>query len=98
MLRVTIELVPFGVEEEARPIGTMLIANDGTGTPKSGNYAYAYNFTDRPDVPAKGTVKRFDRSMGAWALLKKILNDKFGANDDLADRLVEMLNEYDEEE
>lgn len=98
MLRVTIELVPYGIEEEAQVIGRMLIANDGTGTVKHGNYAYAYNFTDRPDVPAKGTVRRFDRSMGAWALLKKILNDKFGANDDLADTLVEMLNEYEEEE
>lgn len=98
MLRVTIELVPYGIEEEAQVIGRMLIANDGTGTVKHSNYAYAYNFTDRPDVPAKGLVHRFDRSQGAWVLLKKILNDKFGANDDLADRLVEMLNEYDEEE
>ena len=98
MLRVTIELVPYGIEEEAQVIGRMLIANDGTGNMKYGNYAYAYNFTDRPDVPAKGIVTHFNRSFGAWALLKKILNDKFGANDDLADKLVEMLAEYEEEE
>lgn len=94
MLRVTVELVPFGIEEEASTIGVMLIANDATGTPKHGNYAYAYNYTDRPDVPARGTIKRFDRSLGAWALIKKILNDKFGSNDELADILVDKLDDY----
>ena len=75
-------------------MGFMLIANDDTGTPKHGNYAYAYNYTDRPDVPARGTIKRFDRSLGAWALIKKILNDKFGSNDELADILVDKLDDY----
>jgi len=38
MLRVTIELVPFGVEADAKVIATGIIGNDGTGTHTTGNY------------------------------------------------------------
>lgn len=98
MLRVTIELVPFGDEEEASRIATMLIGNDGTGDRKHGSYAYAYNYSDRPDDPVSGTITRFPRSQGAWALIKKILGDKYLANNDLADYLVERLADYKDEE
>jgi len=94
MLRVTIELVPYGIEEDAQRIGTMLIANDGTGSYKFGNYAYAYDYTDRPDDPESGTVTRYSRADGAWKLVKKILNDKYSSNNELADQLVVMLEEY----
>jgi len=97
MLRVTIELVPFGNEEDAQKIATMLIANDNTGTIKHGNYAYAYDYSDRPDLPESGVVTRYSRADGAWLLVKKILNDRFSANNDLADRLVRMLEDYEEE-
>ena len=38
MLRVTIELVPWGIESRAKVIATGTIANTGTGTPTSGDY------------------------------------------------------------
>ena len=38
MLRVTIELVPLGVEGAKRTLKTLEIRNDGTGTPEVGNY------------------------------------------------------------
>lgn len=38
MIRVSIELVPHGVEERKRRIGTVEIWNDGTGTNARGNY------------------------------------------------------------
>lgn len=37
MIRVTVELVPFGIGTP-RVIGRAEIANDGTGTPTVGNY------------------------------------------------------------
>jgi hypothetical protein len=98
MLRVTIELVPYGDEEEAQRIATMLIANDGTGNSKFGNYAYAYNYSDRPGEPESGTVTRYARADGAWKLVKKILNDKFSSNNDVADYLVKTLKDYEEED
>ena len=94
MLRVTVELVPFGDESRAREIGMLLIANDGEGTHESGNYAYVYGYTDR-DVPlARGTVKKFPRSQGAWALVKKILNSKSEQDTILTDKLMERLESY----
>ncbi len=94
MLRVTIELVPFGDESRAREIGMLLLANDGEGTHESGDYAYIYGYTDR-DVPlARGTVKKFPRSQGAWALVKKILNSKSEQDTILTDKLMERLESY----
>lgn len=94
MLRVTIELVPFGDESRAREIGMLLLANDGEGTHESGDYAYVYGYTDR-DVPlARGTVKKFPRSQGAWALVKKILNSKSEQDTILTDKLMERLESY----
>ncbi len=94
MLRVTVELVPFGDESRAKEIGMLLIANDGEGTHESGNYAYVYGYTDR-DVPlARGTVKKFPRSQGAWALVKKILNSKSEQDTILTDKLMERLESY----
>ena len=38
MIRVTIELVPFGVEERKEVLGIVEVANDGTGNRETGNY------------------------------------------------------------
>ena len=38
MLRCTIEIIPHGVEENARKIGIVEIGNDGTGNLQKGSY------------------------------------------------------------
>lgn len=97
MLRVTIELVPFGDESRAREIGTMLIANDGEGTYAKGNYAYVYGYTDRRGVRfSTGTVKNFYRNQGAWALIKKILVKGNEEETILTDKLMDRLEYLDE--
>lgn len=98
MLRVTIELVRFGNEDDVETIATMLIANEGTGDYKVGNYAYVYNYSDRPDDPEFGYVKRYPRIQGAWGLVKKVLNDKYHASsNDTVERLLERLEQYQRE-
>lgn len=95
MLRITIELVPYGIEDEAQKIATMLIANEGTGDYKTGNYAYAYNYADRPDDPEFGFVRRFPRINGAWSLVQKCLADKYHASaNDTVELLLERLEYY----
>lgn len=99
MLRITIELVPFGNEDEAQKIATMLIANEGTGDYKVGNYAYVYNYSDRPDEPEFGYVRRYPRIQGAWGLVKRVLSDKYHASsNDTVERLLERLEQYRKEE
>ena len=71
MLRVTIELVPFGTGTPS-VLGQAIIANDGTGTHDVGNY-------DAEFFNAHGSVgvsrlEGFDRShRDAWALLTELL-------------------------
>lgn len=74
MLRVTVELVPFGVGKP-QTIGTMIIGNDGSGTPTKGNYVYRINL-ERKRGWRGGKVKGFSRKRyNAWHLLKLILED-----------------------
>lgn len=95
MLRITIELVRFGNEDDTSKIATMLIANEGTGDYKTGNYAYVYDYADRPDEPAFGYVRRYPREKGAWALVQKCLADKYHASsNDTVELLLERLEQY----
>lgn len=70
MLRVTLEMVPFGQEDKKRTLGKIDIANIG-GTSVRAMY--------RVDaVPAEGRlltfeIKNFDRSKRAWALVQKAI-------------------------
>ena len=76
-LRITVDLIPHGVEENARTIGTLYIGNNGSGTAKHGNY----EFTLRGSVHGGGVDvwhinqhKGFLRERGYWSLIKDILN------------------------
>jgi hypothetical protein len=40
VIRVTVDLLPFGGEQGRKNLATFDIANDGTGTPDRGNYMY----------------------------------------------------------
>lgn len=51
MLRVTVELVPWGDETRRKTLGTMLIVNDGTAHGARGNYDVQ---TFRPGRPVTG--------------------------------------------
>ena len=76
MIRVTIDLLPHGSEERKSHLGTILIANDGTGTMTRGNY--------RATLSTRGKPKRIWRSvhltdfprkaLGAYDLLFRVLN------------------------
>lgn len=63
MIRVTIEFVPFGVEDAASTIGELRIWNDGTGTPEVGNYRWAMLASMRGQAPIEqtGAITGFKR-------------------------------------
>ena len=71
MLRIKVELVPFGNESLTRSIGQVLIANDGTGDLAVGNYKYS--ITDASGK-IRGKLKGHDREKSVFSLLKDILN------------------------
>lgn len=75
MLRVTVELVPWGIEEEKRTLKVLEIYNDGTGSKTKGNYGYRFKRTN-------GSVYRHGRIVGhnrlsesVWNLVNKVLNN-----------------------
>jgi hypothetical protein len=88
MLRVTIELVPLGIESRARIIATGTIANTGTGTPTSGDYR-----VELRDAAGRrwrsGTITGFPRKrLLAWDLLYRALGKVVGNRNPAPDSLA----------
>jgi hypothetical protein len=75
MLRVTIDLLPYGDETTKRNLGVIEIANDGTGTKSRGNYMVRTAIRGQPKQTwRKGAVKDFPRlQLGVYDLLLRAL-------------------------
>lgn len=81
MLRVTIELIPYG-SGEPEHLGTAIISNNGTGTLLTGNYDVTLSMFNDPEKAwkqKKNAVKGFDRlKRGPWDLLYLCLKELVG--------------------
>lgn len=75
MLRVTVELLPLGDENTKRHLGTIEIANDGTGTKSRGNYMVRTAIRGQPKQTwRRGVVEGFPRlELGVYDLLLRAL-------------------------
>lgn len=82
MLRVTIEMLPGGSEEDAITLGVGYIANDVRQTARTGGELGDYTvrlmkssaYAKRSGVWRRGAVKRFPRRrLGPWDLLYRAL-------------------------
>ena len=69
MIRVTVELVPHGVEDLKETLGVMTIFNTGRGTFIKGDYAYAVIEEDK--IVAEGCLEH-KRKESFWKLIEKI--------------------------
>lgn len=80
MIKITAELLPYGRSENKRHLGTLLIANTGTGTKRSGNYRYMlYKAGSTVRRWKEGEISGFPRlRLLVWDLLYRILRDIFG--------------------
>jgi hypothetical protein len=79
MIRVRVELVPFGEESKGQEIAQMIIANDDTGNSKTGNYGFVYS--DKFDFE-EGALFDFPRNTGIWELISRCLNSSDTHTDD----------------
>ncbi len=62
MIRVTIQMIPRGDETKARHMGTVEIANEGTGNSEMGNYKVRCSKMTKPSHTWKtGAIKGFNR-------------------------------------
>jgi len=95
VIRVTLEIVPFGIESLKKTIGKAKIINDGTGTQAVGNYK-AINTTpnERMRVWEKGVVKGFPRlDMSIWDLVYLALRDVVGERNDVHESISKIKQE-----
>jgi len=73
MIRITIELLPFGLEKNKKTLASMKIWNDATGTKTMGNYKYIMNLSRKWK---SGEIKKFPRQrLNVWYLINRILRD-----------------------
>ena len=74
MLRVKLEIVPFGIEYRCQQIGELRIVNDGSHPkrPEYGNYQVSIVYENEFQC-STGCVKDHLRSAGAWRLVRKAL-------------------------
>lgn len=68
MLRVKIELVPFGDESMTKQIAEMVIANAGIN-PSTGSHKYIGSYADDKGNDFTGLVREHDRSKNVLELL-----------------------------
>jgi len=78
MLKVIIEMHPFGSDSDKQCLSEIFIVNDGTGNRDIGNYSV---FIYHPKIPssdgkrrsAEVCVRKFSRKLGAQALVSLCL-------------------------
>ena len=91
MLRITIELVPLGMESRAKVIATGTIANTGTGTPTCGDYRIELR-----DAAGRkwicGHIEGFPRTrLLAWDLLYRALRERVGNRNPTPDSAAHLV-------
>jgi hypothetical protein len=101
MLRMRVEVVPYGVEEATTAMRTVYIGNDGTGTRAFGHYD-VYVEDPRGEDKSEGRdkrpgwvgcIRRFPRTRGRVALAGKALRLVDGAWIDAGTRFRETTPE-----
>jgi hypothetical protein len=92
MIHVRIEMWPLGDQSKARHMGTIEIANDGTGTREEGNYKVRLSRMDSPTRAWKSlAIKGFNRvTRGPHDLLLLALLSGVGQRNK---RLIDQLKE-----
>lgn len=78
MLRVTVELIPHGVEAQASKIAQIIITDSNEGTPDYGYYEYSLHsdaFGDAAVVDHGGSIVNYPRQQSVLALCRAVLND-----------------------
>jgi hypothetical protein len=76
VIRVTIELIPFGNEEEKSTLGEINIINDLTSSkrPEFGNYIIKYKSLGYSYQKRLINIKNHKREDGYLKLLQKVVN------------------------
>jgi hypothetical protein len=75
MLKVTIELIPFGDASKAREISSFYIANDGTGSSQIGNYL----FRKKEEDDWEKSVQSWHRTLPVERLVEQTIKQHYSS-------------------
>lgn len=92
MLRVTVEIVPYGIEEMSRTISEICIANTKTQDGQANYEAAGYIIhTDNKIEDFAATIENYTRQDGALKLVAEIINTPRKKFDEveLAEQLIQ---------
>lgn len=73
MIKVTIELFPYGDESKAKELSTIYIANDGKGTSEKGNYL----FRESPANTWQPSVQNWPRRNPVEKLVQAVIEKHY---------------------
>jgi hypothetical protein len=98
MIHVTVEIVPFGMEDQKRVIGTAEITNPKTGGRELGNYQ-AWVRDAYGEVLHDVSVEGFRRlEIDVWGLIYRVLKIPYGRKQKKKvwpiDQLLEMVSSF----
>ena len=82
MLRITVEIVPYGIETQSRPVGRLEISNVGTiDVLSDGDKVCVYQ--PKETSPAEEEWPRVEhaRGDGFWVLIGKAIQRRFAGED-----------------
>ena len=84
MIRITVELLPGGIERLKRTLTVAHITNNGTGSNSWGNYSYQLEVQrgkgESHRTWKQGTVTGFPRKgRNVWHLIRKVMNHAFNS-------------------
>lgn len=94
MLRITVELVPFGNEEQKKKIGSMVIANVGMNDDGTYNYDAVIAPDSHSNTPKlTNKIRHWDRANSVWELISMTVKsaDDHEEETDTMKRLNERL-------
>lgn len=82
MLRITVELVPYGIEKNVRTLGVMTVWNEGPRSRTGVHYNYGYKIKETKPltgipVDIDGQITGYNRVNPVWLLISRILNRHF---------------------
>jgi len=78
-LRVTIDLIPLGIEKNKKELCVLDIENDGTGTNETGNYEV--KIREENMEPSSVEILGFKRSLGFKVLVAKVIEESINGQE-----------------
>ena len=91
MLRITIELIPWGLEHRKKVLHIIEIYNDATGTASKGNYVAKFSMKNLTNKIWKITeIKNFPRlDLNSYDLLYRALRKVVGKRNHEEDTIID---------